>query len=109
MKLEDIDSIEAAQMLVNCNVFFEKKHQDELDEDEVSLHYFIGFKMVDGDNNQEIVTIVDIDDKTENWLFIVERTDGSEVMIPAHEEFIAEIKQEEKIMIMDLPIGLLDL
>ncbi len=109
MKLEDIDSIEAAQMLVNCNVFFEKKHQEELGEDEVSLHYFIGFKMVDGDNGQEIGTIVDIDDKTDNWLFIVERTDDSEVMIPAHEEFIQEIKQEEKTMVMDLPIGLLDL
>ena len=109
MKLEDIDSIEAAQMLVNCNVFFEKKYQEELGEDEVSLHYFIGFKMVDGDNDQEIGTITDIDDNTDNWLFIVERPDGSEVMIPAHEEFITEIKQEEKLMIMDLPIGLLEL
>ena len=109
MKLEDIDSIEAAQMLVNCNVFFEKKYQEELGEDEVSLHYFIGFKMVDGDNDQEIGTITDIDDNTDNWLFIEERPDGSEVMIPAHEEFITEIKQEEKLMIMDLPIGLLEL
>ena len=30
-------------------------------------------------------------------------------MIPAHEEFIAEINQQEKTMIMDLPLGLLDL
>ena len=52
---------------------------------------------------------VSIDDKTDNWLFIVERTDGSEVMIPAHEEFITEIQQEERIMVMDLPLGLLDL
>lgn len=109
MKFEDIDTIEAVQMLVNSPVFFEKKYQEELDEDEVSLHYFIGFRMTDGDNGQLIGTITDIDDQTDNWLFIVERPDGSEVMIPAHEEFIADIKQEEKTMIMDLPIGLLDL
>ena len=109
VKLEDIDSIEAVQMLVNSPVFFEKKYQEELDEDEVSLHYFIGFKMTDGDNGKEIGTITDIDDNTDNWLFIVERPDGNEVMIPAHEEFIQEIKQEEKTMVMDLPIGLLDL
>lgn len=109
VKLEDLDTADAVQFLVNCDVFFEKKYQEELDEDEVSLNYFVGFKMLDGDNGQEIGTIVDIDDKTDNWLFIVEHTDGSEVMIPAHEEFISEIKQEEKTMVMDLPLGLLDL
>jgi 16S rRNA processing protein RimM len=109
MKLEDIDSLEAVQMLVNSPVYLEKKYQEELEEDEVSLHYFIGFKMIDGDNGKEIGTITDIDDKTDNWLFIVEQADGTEVMIPAHEEFIAEIRQEEKTMVMDLPLGLLDL
>ena len=109
MKLEDIDSIEQAQMLVNSPVFIEKKYQEELGEDEVSLHYFIGFKMLDGDDGKDIGTIIDIDDQTDNWLFIVERPDGTEVMIPAHEEFIAEIRQEDKTMVMDLPLGLLEL
>ena len=109
IKLEDIDSIEAAQMLVNSSVFIEKKYQEELNDDEVSLHYFIGFKMFNGDDGQEIGTIEDIDDQTDNWLFIVDRPNGSEVMVPAHEEFISEIRQEEKTMVMDLPIGLLEL
>ena len=109
MKLEDIDTLEATQMLVNSPVFIEKKYQEELDDDEVSLHYFIGFQMLDGDNGNLIGTITAIDDQTDNWLFIVARPDGTEVMIPAHEEFIAEIKQEDNTMIMDLPIGLLDL
>ena len=109
MKLEDIDTLEATQMLVNSPVFIEKKYQEELDDDEVSLHYFIGFQMLDGDNGNPIGTITDIDDKTDNWLFIVTRPDGTEVLIPAHEEFIAEIRQEEKTMVMDLPVGLLEL
>ena len=109
MKLEDIDSMDAVQMLVNSPVYFEKRYQEELGDDEVSLHYFIGFKMTDGDNGEEIGIITDIDDKTDNWLFIVEKVDGNEIMIPAHEEFIATIKQEEKTMVMDLPLGILDL
>jgi len=109
VKFEDLESADAVRFLVNSEVFLEKKYQEELGEDEVSLNYFIGFKMIDGDDNKEIGEIVDIDDNTENWLFIVERPDGEEVMIPAHEEFIAEIKQEEKVMVMDLPIGLLEL
>lgn len=107
VKFEDLESAEAVRFLVNSEVFLEKKYQEELNEDEVSLNYFIGFKMVEED--KEIGTIIDIDDNTENWLFIVERPNGDEVMIPAHEEFIAEIKQEEKIMVMDLPLGLLEL
>lgn len=109
VKFEDIESADAAQFLVNCDVYFEKKYQEELDEDEVSLNYFIGFTMINGDDDSIIGEIVDIDDNTENWLFIVERANGDEVMIPAHEEFISEIKQEERQMVMDLPLGLLDL
>ncbi|MDE5998601.1 MAG: ribosome maturation factor RimM, partial [Bacteroidaceae bacterium] len=103
MKLEDMDSMDAVQMLVNSPVYMEKKYQEELGEDEVSLNYFIGFKMIDGENGKEIGTIIDIDDKTDNWLFIVEKADGSEVMIPAHYDFIADIMKVEKTMCMDLP------
>ncbi len=109
VKFEDLNSADAVQFLVNCDVYFEKKYQEELDEDEVSLNYFIGFTMIDGDDDSIIGEITAIDDNTENWLFIVERPNGDEVMIPAHEEFISEIKQEERQMIMDLPIGLLEL
>lgn len=109
MKFEDLDSADAVQFLVNSDVYLEKKYQEELGEDEVSLNYFIGFKMIDGDNGNEIGTITDIDDKTDNWLFIVQRPDGSEAMIPAHEEFISEIQKDNKTMLMDLPLGLLDL
>ena len=109
VKFEDLDSADAVQMLVNSNVYFEKKYQDELGDDEVSLNYFIGFKMTDCNSGETIGTIINIDDNTENWLFIVERANGEEVMIPANEEFNGEIKQEEKIMSMDLPEGLLEL
>ena len=72
VKFEDMDTADAVQFLVNSDVYFEKKFQEELDEDEVSLNYFIGFTMIDGDTSKQIGEIVDIDDNTENWLFIVE-------------------------------------
>ena len=109
VKFEDLDSADSVQFLMGCDVYMENKYVTESDDDEVSLNYFIGFKMIDGDDNSEIGEIIAIDDNTENWLFIVERSNGDEVMIPAHEEFISSIDQEDKIMIMDLPLGLLDL
>lgn len=109
VKFEDIDSADTAQFLVNCDVYFESDLKDESDDEDMPLSYFVGFTMIDGDDDSVIGTIVDTDENTENWLFIVERPDGTEVMVPAHEEFISEIRQEEKVMVMDLPIGLLDL
>ena len=74
----------------------------------MSLRFFIGFKMTD-ENGKDIGVITDIDDNTQNWLFIVENTKGEEILIPAHEEFISEIDNENKIMKMVLPEGLTEL
>ena len=109
VKFENLNTADDVQFLVNNDVYIEKKYMEESGEDEVSLNYFIGFKMIDGEDETEIGTVVAVDDDTENWLFIVENAEGKEIMIPAHEEFIAEIKQEERVLVMDLPLGLLDL
>lgn len=108
VKFEDIDSSEEALRLRGVDVYFEKKYATEDEDGDVSLNYFIGFRMLDTDDN-EIGEIVAIDDNTDNWLFVVERADGDEVLVPAHEEFIAEFRNEEKIVVVDLPEGLLDL
>ena len=106
VKFTDIDSAEQAQQLIGSTVYFENKYIEEGDEDEVSLNYFIGFTVKDGDT--EVGTITDIDDQTENWLFVVERGDD-ELLIPAHEEFITDIDHPNRVITMDLPIGLIDL
>ncbi len=105
VKFEDMDSVETVEFLIGCDVYLEKKYAEETNEEEMPLSYFIGFKMEEGE--QTIGTIEDIDDSTENWLFIVKKEDGSETMVPAHEDFIVEIKQEERVMKVDLPEGLI--
>jgi len=112
IKFEGIDSIEQAQQLVGSDVYFEKKYVEEGSRDEVSLNYFIGFTVTDKKEGL-IGTITDIDDQTDNWLFVISRqqTGGkkNEVLIPANEEFITDINQEGKNIEMDLPAGLLEL
>lgn len=108
MKFEDLDSVDSVKRLLGCDVYFEKRLAIESGEEELSLNYFIGFTVIDEDYG-EVGEIVSIDDNTENWLFIVEGKDGDEKMIPAQEEFITEINNDEKVIRMSLPIGLLDL
>lgn len=108
VQFDDIDTADQARQIVGCNVFFEKSKVQEAGQEEVSLNYFIGFGMQDGDG-QPIGTVADIDDNTENWLFVVERPDGQEALIPAHEEFITDIDHDKRMLTMQLPDGLLDI
>lgn len=108
VKFDGIDSLDQAQQLLGCDVYFEKDKAAEAGEEEMSLHYFVGFRMVDVDGNV-IGTVTDIDDNTENWLFVIDKVDGQEALIPAHEEFIVSIDHEQRVLTMDLPEGLLDL
>ncbi len=108
VKFCDIDNVDQTRRLVGCDVFFEKSKATEAGEEEMSLNYFVGFQMLDGDG-KPIGRIDDVDDQTDNWLFVVTKPDGSETLVPAHEAFIADIDHEDRTMTMDLPEGLLDL
>ena len=48
------------------------------------------------------------DEQTENAIFIIDR-DGEELMVPASDDLIVEFDLDKKVMVMDLPQGLLDL
>ena len=108
LKIEDIDSADAAQTIIGCDVYFEKSKVKADFSDQVSLKYFIGFK-IENHDAQQIGTIIDIDDNTENWLFITETANGDEVLIPAHDELITDIDNDNHVITMKLPEGLLDL
>ncbi len=108
VKFEDMDTADAAQRLHGVDVYFEKSRMMESGEEELSLSFFIGYTLMDTDGTL-VGKVTAVDDKTENWLFVVERPDGSEALIPAHEEIIVSYDYDKEIITMDLPIGLLDL
>lgn len=67
----------------------------------------IGFEIMleDGERVGEITAV---DDITANVLFVVERPDGSESLIPVAEEFILSLDPETRKLTMKLPDGLLN-
>ncbi|MCH5347115.1 MAG: 16S rRNA processing protein RimM [Muribaculaceae bacterium] len=68
----------------------------------------IGFEARDGETL--LGTIDDIDDSTDNALFIISRPgDTKPLYVPIADEFIVEIDSENKIINLELPEGLLDL
>ena len=111
LKLDGIDSEADLRLLVNKQIFVMKREYEELaaeyDCDEEPADLFIGFKVIDMESDKAIGTIVDIDDSTENVLFVVEDAEEREVLIPIAEEFIDGIDHDGQRIYMNLPIGLL--
>lgn len=69
----------------------------------------IGYNVYLSDYNSFIGEIIDIEDSTENALFIVKRENNEIIYIPIVVDFIENISTETSTIIMDLPIGLLEL
>ena len=114
LKLEDIDTQEAARELTNCDVFFERQLSD--DADEPSMAAIIGYRLINDADSQEIGVITGFDDSTENILFEVMKADTqgdsssvSPLLIPTADEFIKAIDNYKREIRVALPEGLLDL
>lgn len=68
----------------------------------------IGYRVVT-DDNLLTGTVDDIDDSTDNVLFIILTDEGRRIMVPVADEFITDIDTDNKIMKMQLPDGLINL
>ncbi|WP_030675931.1 ribosome maturation factor RimM [Streptomyces sp. NRRL B-1347] len=77
------------------------------DEDEFYDHQLMDLDVVTKDGT-EVGRITEISHLPSQDLFIVERPDGSEVMIPFVESIVTEIDLEEQRAVIDPPPGLID-
>lgn len=108
VKLIDVDSDEAARDFTNLEVFYPKSYYVEDDEEATPDDYFIGFTISDITHGA-LGEVTAIDDSTINVLFVVTTPDERELLIPVQEAFVRAIDEDERIIHMDLPDGLLDM
>ena len=108
IKLVDVESDEAARDFTNLEVFYPKTYYVENDEEATPDDYFIGFTINDITHGA-LGEVTAIDDSTINVLFVVTTPDDRELLIPVQEAFVRAIDEEERIIHMDLPDGLLDM
>jgi 16S rRNA processing protein RimM len=107
VRLKNIRSDEKARILTNKEVYFPKKHiRKNKRNNSFTWDYFIGFMLVD-EKAGEIGRISDVDTSTLNTLFIIEKNEA-EILVPAADEMIVRIDENQKKIYMKLPEGLLD-
>ena len=110
VKISGIDSEEDASNFVNKEIAILKKDAEEwLGDEIIDSNELTGFRILDSDNGKEIGVVENVEDSTANLLFIVKEENGEEIFIPANEDFIIEIDEDEKVIKMILPEGLINL
>lgn len=115
MALDDINNEREAAELTNHPLYVLTTDniiiEDDTDGDDQGLYAsdLIGFTVIDDDTQQTVGEITDIDDSTENVLFIISTPSSATVYLPVADEFITEIDTDSHILRMSLPEGILDL
>ena len=61
------------------------------------------------ERNVDIGEIIDIEDRTDNILFIVKTPKKEKIFVPAVDDLIEEIDTEGNVIYMNLPIGLIEI
>ncbi|MFD4713113.1 ribosome maturation factor RimM [Streptomyces sp. NPDC058430] len=108
LRFEGVRDRTAAEALRNTLLIAEVDPEElPEDEDEYYDHQLMDLDVVTTDG-VEVGRITEISHLPSQDLFIVERPDGSEVMIPFVEEIVTEIDLEEQRAIIDPPPGLID-
>lgn len=111
--IDGVDSDVAVSQFVNDTVYALGREVEDVvgvdDGDGFYAEDLIGYHVdtVDGTLSGEIV---DIDDATENVLFVVRVSDsGREVLVPVADEYITAVEPDRKILTLSIPEGLLEL
>lgn len=113
VKLEEVDTKEAAQALTSCELFLRDK--DILPDDErtyfptsdLQFAFLVDYQLEDLTKGL-IGPILDVLEYPQQEMALV-NYQSKELLIPLNEQLIASIKEEQKIIQVDLPEGLLDL
>lgn len=104
IRLDGVTSIESAEKFIGCDILISHDDLSELPDDEFYWFQLEGLR-VDDRQLGEIGRIVEIFTTPAHDILIVHGPRG-EVMIPVVDEFILKIDEVEKVMHVDLPIGL---
>lgn len=108
--IDGIDSEEKAQELTNRDIYILRSDlpEEETDEDGLYASDLIGYEINDITSGN-IGVIEDINDSTQNILFIVRTPEGKELYIPIAEEFILSVDPDNETVRTDIPIEILTL
>lgn len=104
LKLDEVDSAESAMQFVGAEVLVEGDGEVEED-DQLYLDDLVGYTMVTQQGTL-LGEITELQDFSGNLIFTVTNSSGKELLVPASTDFIVELNEDTKTLLVDLPQGL---
>lgn len=104
---DDVDHVDKAQPLVKKKAYLPLSKKPEHEDDEFYYTDLKGFIAVD-ETLGELGEIIEVNEYPQQFVATV-NYQNKEILFPLNEDFIVEIDDEENILTLDLPEGLLDI
>ena len=109
VKIKGVENEKEASEFVNKEIYILKKDAEQWLEDLDETEGLLGYKVIDFETGSIIGEIEYIDNSTNNVLFIIKGQSGEEIYIPATEDFIIQIDDDNQEIKMKLPEGLIEI
>jgi 16S rRNA processing protein RimM len=106
IKFKGYDSIKKINEFTGCSVFLASGNGIKSDNSDLSG--LIGFQVISADQSLAGF-ITKIIDNPGQLLLNVEMETGKQLLVPLHEDLIVRINKKKKLIIMDLPEGLIEI
>lgn len=107
IKLEDIDEKYTANALIDAKVYIKSLPENNISEQFPVASQLLGYEVIDK-NIGLLGTLKKIIDIQQNPLFCIIKN-NKEILLPASKEFILEINDSKKTIIVEAPAGIADL
>lgn len=105
---EDVKHIKEAEALVGKKVFVNKEDLPVRQDDEFYFEDLVGFQVIDLRSNDKLGEIIEVEELPQQYVATV-KADELTWMCPLNEDFIEEIIESEKEIVLNLPDGLLEI
>ena len=105
LKFNGYNTINSVNEFTGCRIFLTTGRKQKGGADTMTL---ISYKICIPDKSV-VGTINEIIENPEQWLLKILTPDGKELLIPFHEDLIRSVDKSKKIIMMDLPEGLLEI
>lgn len=108
VKFKEFKDINEIEPYKGKNIYVDREHAVELEEDEYFVADLIGLKVVtdEGEDFGELTDVLFLPNA--NDVYVVETKDGKEVLLPVTDECILDIDLDEEIVTVHILDGLLD-
>ena len=107
IKFSEINSRNEAELLRRAEILIEEKDLIQPAENEYFVHDLIGCQVI-SEGNDVIGDLTDVVQMSSNDVYVVQSSEGNEVLIPATKEVVKHVNIVKKQIVIHILEGLLD-